>query len=270
MQAMKHLFDHRKEIEASLARRRLLLMLDFDGTLAPIAPTPAEAEIPTETRHALERLSRSAACTVAIVSGRALSDVRGKVGIDGITYVGNHGLEVARPNEEPQLLALPQSGTMLKRMKERLAEALAAFEGVIIEDKGYSLAVHYRMVKSAERPLVKSAVHETVRAYGDEDEIEMGAGTMVLELKTPLGCDKGTIVSELLESEKRRGVGEDAFAMYLGDDATDEDAFRAIRGRGWAVLVGTPRISYAEYYLNDPREVRELLLMFAERHSEVR
>ena len=264
---MKYLFDHRRELEAALEEKRLLLMLDFDGTLAPIAPTPADAELPAETRFELERLSGSPGCTVIVVSGRALSDVRAKTGIGGITYVGNHGLEMARPNEEPRLLALPQSDAVMTRMKENLTAALAPFEGVIVEDKGYSLAVHYRMVRSEDRPLVKEAVHKTVEIYGGEGRMELGAGSMVLELRPPLGCDKGTIVAGLLESETRAG-GAKPFAMYCGDDVTDEDAFKAMRGRGWAVLVGAPRISYAEYYLNDPNEVRKLLSILAERCLE--
>jgi trehalose-phosphatase len=265
---MKYLFDHRLEIEAALGRRLLLLMLDFDGTLAPIAPTPAEAAIPAETRRELVRLSRIASCTVAVVSGRTLADVRDKVGIDGITYVGNHGLEVARPNEEPRLLATPQAGVAMERLRQRLAAALAPFEGVLIEDKGVSIAVHFRLVGDEDRTRVKETVCETVRASAGEGEIDIGVGAMVLELRPPLGRDKGTIVSAMLDEEARRGCAAAPFAMYLGDDVTDEDAFKALRGRGWPVLVGRPRISYAEYYLNDPVEVRELLAMLAGRFPE--
>ncbi len=265
---MKHLFDHRREIDAALDGRRLLLMLDFDGTLAPIASTPAEAAIPAETRSELVRLSKIASCTVAVVSGRALGDVRDKVGIEGITYVGNHGLEVARPNEEPRLLAPPPAAASMERLRERLAAALAPFEGVLIEDKGVSIAVHHRLVGDEDRTRVKETVYETVRASAGEGEIEIGAGAMVLELRPPLGRDKGTIVSAILDGEAKRGCAASSFAMYLGDDVTDEDAFKALRGRGWPVLVGRPRISYAEYYLRDPREVGELLAMLAGRFPE--
>lgn len=265
---MKHLFDHRLELEAALAGKRLLLMIDFDGTLTPIASTPAEAEIPADTRRQLERLSRSAACTVAIVSGRALGDVRDKTGIDRIIYVGSHGMEVDRPNEEVRHYSpLPSEG-MMKRMRENLTAALAPFEGVLMEDKGYSLAVHYRMVRDEDRPRVKAIVHETVQRYGGEEKVALRPGTMVLEIGPPLNRDKGTIVGEFIKSETQRRGGEEPFAMYLGDDITDEDAFKAIRGRGWPVLVGTPRVSYAQYYLNDPREVHMLLRMFAERFAE--
>ena len=267
---MKHLFDHRREIEAAVDGKRLLLMLDFDGTLAPIAPTPAEAELPPETRFELERLVKSDGCTVAVVSGRALGDVRDKVRIDGITYVGNHGLEYVRPNEEPRLLAPPQPGDALERMRESLETSLAPFEGIGIEDKGYSFAVHYRLVKPEERPLVKEAVAEAVRARGSAGSWEIRAGAMVLEVRPPLDCDKGTIVTGLLDLEEHLHGTSERFAMYIGDDATDEDAFKALRGRGVPVLVGAPRISFAEYYLDGPREVRDLLRMLADRYPEAR
>jgi len=260
---VRYLFDCRDELEAGRAGKHLVLLLDFDGTLAPIAPTPDEAALPGETRQALEALSRSPVCTVAIVSGRSLEDVRAKVGIEGITYVGNHGLEIVRPGEELQPLNMARHAAVLQRMKEELTLSLAAFPGVIIEDKGCSLAVHYRKVSEENRPLVKAAVHERARVHGGEREIEVAAGAMVLELRPPFGRDKGTIVSEMLESEARRRGEANLFAVYLGDDMTDEDAFKALRGRGWPVLVGAPRISYAEYYLNDPGEVRDLLAMFA-------
>ena len=117
---MKYLFDYLDTLEGSIEGKHILLLLDFDGTLAPIAPTPDEAALPGETRRELERLVESAACSIGIISGRALSDVRAKVGISGITYVGNHGIEMVRPNEEPRSIAMPQFQTMLERLKNEV------------------------------------------------------------------------------------------------------------------------------------------------------
>lgn len=257
---MKHLFECIDELEAARADKHLLLMLDFDGTLAPIAPTPNEATLSGETRRLLEGLSKRPAFTVAIVSGRSLGDVRAKVEIEDITYVGNHGLEYVRPGEEPHVFEAAGRESLPKELREDLARALSPFAGVIIEDKGFSLGVHYRTASREDRPRVKEAVREIVRARGGGHDVEIEAGAMVLELRPPVDCDKGTIVSRLLEMEARRRAAG-TFAIYLGDDATDEDAFKAVRGHGWPVLVGTPRISHARYYLNDPGEVRELLAM---------
>ncbi|MDD4857736.1 MAG: trehalose-phosphatase [Candidatus Krumholzibacteria bacterium] len=265
---MHYLFDHLDTLEAILTGRHVLLLLDFDGTLAPIAPTPHEAALPDETRRELERIVDRSVCSVGIISGRALGDIQAKVGVTGITYVGNHGLEIARPDEKPRRIAMPQFHILLDRLKEELAARLATFPGAIIEDKGCSLAVHYRSVEEKDRPRVKQAVHETVGTFGGEREIRLGTGAMVLELRPPISCDKGTIVLSLLRSEARRRVGKSVFAIYLGDDATDEDAFKAIRGRGWGILVGKPRISYAEYYLNDPGEVLTFLRHLVARHGK--
>jgi len=255
---LKYLFDHLSTLEAAMTGKHLLVLLDFDGTLAPIAPTPGEAMLLGEARRELGSLAESSACSIGVISGRALSDVRAKVGIAGITYVGNHGIEMVRPNEAPMNIALPQFRSTLERLKEELSMRLEHFPGAIIEDKEHSLAIHYRTVGEEDRPRVKAIVHETVEAFGGEREIKLGIGAMVLELRPPIGCDKGTIVSSLLQSEAPCGGGS-VFAIYLGDDVTDEDAFKAMRGKGWGILVGAPRISYAEYYLNDPGEVRALL-----------
>jgi len=265
---VKYLLDNLNTLDAALAGKQIFLLLDFDGTLSPIAPTPADAVLPDATRFEIERLVESSSCDVAIISGRALSDVKGKIGMPGITYVGNHGLEIARPHKEPEHIALPQFQSVMRQMKKELTDRLAPFAGAIIEDKGCSLAVHYRMATAEHRPLIKAAVHETVEAFGGERHVDLGKGAMVLELRPPIGCDKGTIVLELLESERRKCGDKGSFAIYLGDDATDEDAFKAIRGRGCGVLVGAPRISYAEYYLKNPDEVRTLLHMLAERLQE--
>ncbi len=252
---MRYLFDHMNEFEENLRRKHILLMLDFDGTLAPIAPTPDEAVLPDETRRELVRLAESSMCSIGIISGRALGDVRAKVGISGVTYVGNHGVEVVRPNEEPRSVSMAQSRPMLEMLKEELKAKLAPFRGAIVEDKGYSLAVHYRTVEEEDRSRVKAVVHETIGAMGVEEEIKLGSGAMVIEIRPPIGGDKGTIVSSLLELEAASAGGKSIFAIYLGDDSTDEDAFKAMRGRGWGILVGAPRISHAEYYLKDPGEV---------------
>lgn len=265
---MKYLLDHLNMLGAAVAGKQILLLLDFDGTLSPIAPTPDDAVLAGEMRRELERCAESSSCDVSVISGRALSDVKGKIGIPGITYVGNHGLEIERPNEEPQRIALPQFQSVVRRMKVELAARLASFDGAIIEDKGHSLAVHYRTASAEHRPLIKAVVHETVEAFGGERHVDVAVGSMVLELRPPIGCNKGTIVAELLESNRLKYGDRGFFAIYLGDDATDEDAFKAIRGRGWGVLVGAPRISHAEYYLKNQNEVRALLQTLAGRREE--
>jgi trehalose 6-phosphate phosphatase len=262
---MKYIFDHFAELEEKMRGVHMVLMLDFDGTLAPIAPTPIEAELPPKTREVLERLSACPSCTVAIVSGRALSDVRAKVGIEDIIYVGNHGLEVALPGATPSSFAPQDFLAALHRIRSALVDAVTSYGGVFVEDKGCSIAVHYRTAAVEDRARAKATVYETVRASGIEEQIRIGTGSMVLELRPALGGDKGSIVVSLTETEAARLRGSSVKGIYIGDDVTDEDAFKAIKGRGWGILVGAPRISYGDYYLKDPEDVRRLLETFAVR-----
>jgi len=262
---MKYVFDHMTAMEASMADRHVLLLVDFDGTLSPIAPTPDEATLPDETRRELARIASASMCSCAVVSGRTLESVRAKVGLPGIVYVGNHGLEIARPNEAPKRAIPAPEYPFLTAIKGELEERLAPFAGVIVEDKGYGLAVHYRMVAASERRLVRDAVERVAQERASGGAMAVSTGAMVVELRPSHARDKGTVVSELISEEAAARGADKTFALYLGDDATDEDAFRAIKGRGWGILVGAPRMSYAEYYLNGPDEVRRLLGAIAER-----
>jgi len=267
---MRYLFDDLPKLEAAMAGRHLLVLLDFDGTLAPIARSPAEARLPDETRYVLERLSRDTACGVAVVSGRAIGDLVAKVGVPGITYVGNHGLEIARPGEPLRALAPARCGELMRRVASDLNKALARFPGAEVEDKGCGLAVHHRRVSKADRPAVRDVVGQVVLAHGGSREIETHGGKMVIELRPPVNWDKGTVVSLLMEAEELRARGRAVLTVFVGDDATDEQAFRVIAGRGFGVVVGRPADSSAEYFVNDPAEVRALLEALAGRPVERR
>ena len=184
------------------APERSALLLDIDGTLAPIAPRPELASVPERTRAELRRLTaryRLLAC----VSGRAGEDARRVVGIDGITYVGNHGLE-------------------LDARAEDLAEAVAAFREEVdlpVEDKRLSLSYHFRGARDEE---AARAELEGVAARARAAGLVPRFGRKVLEIRPPLATDKGTAVRILLE---RSGAKR---ALYAGDDTTDLDAFAAL------------------------------------------
>jgi trehalose 6-phosphate phosphatase len=194
--------------------RQTALFLDFDGVLAPIVDRPQDAAAPPETRSELERLAARYAL-VAVVSGRAGDDVRERVGVEGVVYVGSHGLELA-----------PQA--------ERWRRTLAAFAAdapwpaAQIESKGLSVSFHYR-----NRPDEREAVRE-LEAVADaarEEGLVARFGRKVLEVLPPVGSNKGTAVRHLLEE---RGL---ARAMAAGDDTTDLDSFRALDGLDLAVRV---------------------------------
>jgi trehalose 6-phosphate phosphatase len=182
------------------------LVLDVDGTLAPIVARPELSEVPDETRADLRRLAERYRL-VACVSGRAGEDARRLVGVPGVRIVGNHGLELA-----------PEA--------EALAHRIAAFRdetGLPVEDKGLSLSYHYR--EAADEEAARSEL-ETVARRAEAAGLVPRWGRKVLEIRPPVEADKGTAVRTLLaESGARRG-------LYAGDDATDLDAFAGLRAAG--------------------------------------
>lgn len=246
----RHILEQREEMAARLAGRKLLLCFDFDGTLSPIVERPEMAEMPEKIRSLLVLLKERH--PVAIISGRGLADLRARVGIAGLIYAGNHGAEleaegagVAGP---PDGLALPEG------FLDRAREELEPFPGVLVEDKGVTATVHYRLVNPSRLAEFFAAFRALVRDY--EGRLRVNEGRKVFEI-SPVGAwGKGEVLEWLME-----GVGKGMMPIYVGDDTSDEEAFRAVRGKGMAVAIGGSR--EAEYYLAKQGEMAEFLELLA-------
>jgi trehalose 6-phosphate phosphatase len=245
---------HLEEVAARLRGRRLALFLDYDGTLSPIVTRPELATLPEEARGILRRLSRRA--TVAVVSGRGLEDVRALVGLDELFYAGNHGFEIRGPDRTAVSREIGvEFRDDVARARDLLSRELSAVDGAWTEDKTQSLSVHYRQVADERAGEVETAVD---RVLAQLPRLRKHYGKKVLEIRPRVDWDKGKAVGFLLDTLGLRG--DSVLPMYLGDDVTDEDAFRALRGRGVGVLVSErPRPTAAEYRLRDPEEVRLFL-----------
>jgi trehalose 6-phosphate phosphatase len=202
------------------------LVFDVDGTLAPIAPRPELAAVPEDVRAELRRLA-SRYLLVACVSGRAGLDARKLVGVDGIEYVGNHGLEL-HPDARSLALAIA-----------RFRDAV----GLSVEDKGVSLAYHYREATDEEAARTElEVVAQSALMAG----LDPRWGRKVLEVRPRVDADKGTAVRTLIE---RSGAMR---ALYAGDDTTDLDAFRGLEEAGLEHVV---RIAVASE--EGPQELQE-------------
>jgi len=254
MRELPSALDDFAAIRDRCAGRELVLFLDYDGTLTPIVSRPRDATLSPEMRRVLARLA--ALAPVAVVSGRDRADVAERVGLGELYYAGSHGFDLSGPGglreEHPGgVAAVPE----FDRAEEELRRRLAEVPGAEVERKRFSLAVHYRNTPEARVGEVVSAVDSVHRRL---DGLRRGRGKKVLELQPAVDWHKGRAILRLLD---RLGLDRpDVLPLYLGDDRTDEDAFRALQGRGVGVHVGPlDRDTAADYRLADVGEVEELL-----------
>jgi trehalose 6-phosphate phosphatase len=254
------LFPVSEALEERLAGTPLVIMLDVDGTLAPLAPRPDAAVVPAETRRAIATLAARDNVHVVLVSGRAAADARRMVSALHVWVIGNHGFEITGPDGEELVdQQVAHFRPAVAQAARRLAPQVAPVPGVFLEDKGWTLSVHYRLADPAVGPRLRAAVEETVAHLG----LRLTLGKQVLEVRPPVRVDKGTAV--LLLGLKLGGFADSASLVFIGDDQTDEDAFRALRARSAAPV--TVRVIHgdestptaAEFSACDPLEVRAFL-----------
>lgn len=251
---MKYLFDCWEAIKKEIRGRQIFLFLDYDGTLVPIADTPAQAAISEQTKKLLERLSAHRRLKVAIISGRALSDIKKVVGVKGIFYAGNHGLELEGPKIKFRSQVSPGLKSVIREVYKKMLNGLSKIRGALIEDKGLTISAHYRLVDSKDRGRFLSKFCEITAPYAAQNKIKINQGKKVYEIRPPVDWNKGRVVLWLLARQQFL-LGEDkVFPVYIGDDITDEDGFRALKNKGLTIFVGEPKASEADYYLKGPRE----------------
>jgi trehalose-phosphatase len=232
--------------------RQLAVFLDYDGTLTPIVSHPEKASLSDSMRQALQALVIRA--PIAILSGRDLDDVRQRVNIGAIIYAGSHGFDIAGPGGLRKQVAaefLPS----LDLAEKELEKAVAEIAGARVERKRFSIAAHYRNVNASDVPKLEGAVSEVAARHRELRRME---GKKVYELLPDIDWDKGKAVLWLLET---LGLGRAKVRpIYIGDDRTDEDAFRALEKSGLGILVSEePRPTAARYSLKDPAEVERFL-----------
>jgi alpha,alpha-trehalase len=231
---------------------RVAVFLDYDGTLTPIVRHPENALLSDSVRQALRELSARA--PIAILSGRDLDDVRRRVDVDGIVYAGSHGFDIAGPRGLRRQVAtefLPQ----LDMAGNELRDVLDGISGAQVERKHFSVAAHYRNVGENDAPRVQRVVDAVAARHRELRRID---GKKVYELLPAIDWDKGKAVMWLLETLRLEGGS--VRPIYIGDDKTDEDAFRALKQEGAGILVSEEsQPTTASYSLKDPAEVERFL-----------
>lgn len=229
------------ELLARLAWSRVLLGFDFDGTLAPIVADREGAYMRERTRALFAEVCERYPC--AVISGRSRTDVMARLGGAAVRHViGNHGLEPGA--------ALGEFKREIAMARESLEAKLATTPGIEIEDKRYSLAIHYR--KARRKKEARGAIAEAVGSL--PTPMRVVGGKMVVNIVPERAPNKGDALLRLRALEKANT------AFYIGDDITDEDVFTLNQpGRLFTVRVGESRTSAASYFLQDQREMDTLL-----------
>jgi trehalose-phosphatase len=230
----------------------LAIFLDYDGTLVPIRRKPELARLGADRASQLEGLSERAC--VGIVSGRPLAEIRRLVGIPRLAYAGNHGLELrarGRTWTHPEARRLARA---VARSVSAIEASTSGFRGVFVENKGLTASVHFRLAAERHQPHLWALVADEVRR--SRDRLVLSQGKKVYEIKPNVAWDKGRGVLELL----RRSCGRRAcYPVYIGDDRTDEDAFRALQDRGLTIRVGPGPRTLARFRLPAVDDVWEFL-----------
>jgi len=241
----------------------LLALADFDGTLAPIAPTPDLAAISARAKKALIKLAGSKNIFTGVLSGRALHDIKKAVGVKGLIYGGNHGLEIEGRGLKR---TAPLSDAVLKalaKVRKDLKGSLSRYKGAIVEDKMFSVSVHYRLVGKKDLPYVMKEIKRSAEPFLKRGLIRLAKGKKIVEIRPRLKWDKGSAL-KWIQKELSAKSGRSLYTVYMGDDATDEDAFKSLGKKGLSIKVGAEGKTAALKRLDNTEQAGRFLELILE------
>ena len=268
---MPYAFEHLDLIGEALKRSPFGLITDVDGTISQTAPTPQEAMVSPLCRQYLSTLCKQLAL-VAAISGRPAIEVRDMVKIDGMVYIGNHGLEQWAGGQSEFPREVENYFEVVKAAVEELTPLLS-IEGISIQDKGVTATIHYRLCReprSAEKDIL-SALENSPHAR----RLQIIQEKMAIDLLPPLEVNKGTATLDLIQRYNLQG------GIYLGDDLTDIDAFRAIHSasrdsdfQGFAIGITSQEmppelVAEVDFILNGVKDVERFLKWLSQTTLEV-
>ncbi len=254
--------------------KKLILLLDYDGTLTPIVSRPELAVLSDDMRGVLKKTAKKH--PLAIISGRSLEDVKKLVDVENIYYAGNHGFEISNNIKKlvdvenmchiqnhgfeisDEKIVHPEAEKakpIINKICRKTQKKLSHIKGSIVENKGDTASVHYRMVSDNDFPVLEKIFNEVISFYVNEGKIRITKGKKVFEIRPNIEWDKGKAVKWVMDVLGKKGT-----PVYIGDDQTDEDAFIALKNKGVTTLVSEKtRSTNAEYYLRNVDEVKKFL-----------
>ncbi|MDO9289416.1 MAG: trehalose-phosphatase [Thermodesulfovibrionales bacterium] len=241
---------------------KIALFLDYDGTLVPIQKDPSLCVLSDKIKSQLKLLVGSRRCYLTILSGRSLPDIKKMTGIKNIYCGGNHGLDISGPSiryTHPKALSTRQ---FIIKIKKLLDKEIRTIKGAWLEDKKFTLSLHFRSARTEDIPRVKKIFYDVADEFLEKNLLAIIKGKKVLELVPDVSWNKGKAVRWILQRLKN-----ECMPIYIGDDQTDETAFKALRKKGITIRVGKSKKTFADYYLNGYREVSSILKQILELQS---
>jgi len=258
------IFTQKTDIFKSISASKPVFFLDYDGTLTPIVSRPEDAKISPEMKQTLKELADN--FTVAIITGRDTKDIQNLVQLDNLIYAGSHGYDIIGPDgmkkEHEKAGEIVQ---LLDKIEQELVDRFKdKTEGVQVERKRYAIANHYRNARESDIPYIYEVVDKIIK---NNKGLKKGEGKKVVEIKPDLDWHKGKAVFWILEE-----LGLDDSSKYLpifiGDDITDEDAFKALKDKGIGIMVGSHgQETAANYSLKNVFQVKEFFEKIVEIHK---
>jgi trehalose 6-phosphate phosphatase len=247
--------------------QHVLFLSDYDGTLTPIVEQPELAILSVSNRAFLRELAECKGVTVGIISGRALNDLKEKVRLPGVIYAGNHGFEIEGPGWDFISPIAAEIRPLLRVLRQVLSLTLGKIKGVLLEDKGFTISIHFRQVEEKNVNQVQQMVERVMQKPASQGLIKITPGKKVYEVRPAINWNKGKAIQLIMKKYGKGGRQSGLLPIYLGDDLTDEDGFRMINkyGSGVTAYVGEPRNDFsAQYYLKTTEEVTQFMAKILE------
>jgi len=260
MSKPKYLFENRDEagtrlIDKITSQRSIILLLDYDGTLVPIKNKPSLAVLSASMQKLLKKLAAHSNFSVILVTGRSSLDIKKRIGIKNIIYVSNHGFQISGDRIKWIHPDVKRSLSILKKIFLLLNNALKSFPETFVEDKKLTLSVHFRNERNNLIPLVKKIVATCIQPF--QENIIKTTGKKVIEIRPSINWNKGKAILKILALLQHRKNKNSI--ICIGDDKTDEDAFRALRNKAITVHIGSNLNTQAHYYLHNTKQVKTFL-----------
>lgn len=261
---MKSIPDLNSLLKKILNKDPVLLLLDFDGTISSIVNDPKDAFLTKDFKRILKELTLKP-LHLGIVTGRSLQDIKKRIKLKNIIYAGDHGFEIKSKGFSFKYpLALDYKKT-IQEIRQKIKSHILPIHGVILQQKKYSTSIHYRMVSSPDLSSLKHKVKSILTPYIKTRRVKLFPGKKVYEIKPPVEWDKGKAVEKIVTELKLKNHLSDISPIYIGDDVTDEDAFKSVNGMGGiSIRVGKTKQSRAKFFLADIQEVLIFLKTFSQ------